>query len=174
MTSRQRLAIAAAAAIGAALGLGAFTFGYARGHSYLTDDPTACANCHVMNEHFDAWNKSSHRAVATCNDCHTPHDNIVNKYFVKAENGFFHSLYFTTGNYPYPLRIRPKNHEVTESACRYCHAAITAAIDPPAEALADLTTDGPRPASGFVHQDAPREGRDSCIRCHTYVGHLVR
>src|SRR5688572_32577853 len=42
-------------------------------------------------EHFDAWNKSSHRAVATCNDCHTPH-NLVGKYTVKAKNGFWHSL----------------------------------------------------------------------------------
>ena len=31
------------------------------GASYLTDDPAACANCHVMQEHFDAWPRSSHR-----------------------------------------------------------------------------------------------------------------
>ncbi|HEY0971023.1 MAG TPA: cytochrome c nitrite reductase small subunit [Gemmatimonadales bacterium] len=174
MTKRQRLAIAAAAATGAALGLGAFTFGYARGYSYLADDPGACANCHVMTEHFDAWNKSSHHSVATCNDCHTPHDNIVNKYLVKAENGFFHSLYFTTGDYPYPLRIRPSNHEVTERACRYCHAEITEAIDPPARLVAGSSSGTPRPTSGFAHGGLPDEGRDSCIRCHTYVGHLVR
>ena len=58
--------------IGVAVGIGAYTFVYARGWSYLTDDPAACANCHVMREQFDGWLKSSHRAVATCNDCHTP------------------------------------------------------------------------------------------------------
>src|SRR5688572_23773077 len=38
---------AAAIAIGAAAGVGGFTFVYAEGASYLTDDPAACANCHV-------------------------------------------------------------------------------------------------------------------------------
>ena len=30
-----------------------------------------------------------------CNDCHTPHHNIVAKYTVKAINGFNHSLHFS-------------------------------------------------------------------------------
>lgn len=29
-----------------------------------------------MNEQFDGWMRSSHRSVATCNDCHAPHDLI--------------------------------------------------------------------------------------------------
>ena len=40
--------VAAAATVGLAAGVGAYTFGYARAASYLTDDPKACANCHVM------------------------------------------------------------------------------------------------------------------------------
>ena len=47
--------------IGIAVGIGAYTFAYAKGWSYLTDDPAACANCHVMQEQFDGWIKSSHR-----------------------------------------------------------------------------------------------------------------
>ena len=50
-----------------------YTFAYARGWAYMTDDPRACANCHVMNEQYDGWIKSSHRSVAVCNDCHVPH-----------------------------------------------------------------------------------------------------
>lgn len=42
------IALVACGAIGAAIGLGAFTFVYARGSSYLGRDPAACANCHVM------------------------------------------------------------------------------------------------------------------------------
>ena len=38
--------------LGIALGLGAYTFAYAKGWSYLTNNPQACANCHVMNEHL--------------------------------------------------------------------------------------------------------------------------
>jgi cytochrome c nitrite reductase small subunit len=104
----KRLAVAAVIALGLAVGLGAFTFAYARGYSYLTNDPEACGNCHIMSEHLAAWNKSTHHAVATCNDCHTPH-NIVGKYTVKAKNGFWHSFYFTTGRYPDPLRITEGN-----------------------------------------------------------------
>jgi len=41
------LATGIAIAIGAALGLGSFTFAYAKGYSYLSDDPNACANDRV-------------------------------------------------------------------------------------------------------------------------------
>jgi cytochrome c nitrite reductase small subunit len=160
MSRRGRLGVVVAAAVGIALGLGAFTFGYAKGYSYLTNDPAACANCHVMTEHFDAWNRSSHRAVAVCNDCHTPH-NLFGKYTSKARNGFWHSFYFTTGTFPDPLRITPRNRRVTEAACRYCHGQITEAIDP---------------QHGTAHGAASgsEEQKTSCIRCHAYVGHLVR
>ena len=143
--STRRLALVAALAFGLAAGLGAFTFAYARGYSYLTNDPAACANCHVMREHFDAWNKSTHRAVATCNDCHTPH-NLVGKYTVKAKNGFWHSFYFTTGRYPDPLRITEGNRKVTLGTCAYCHQQIAHSLGP----------------------------ETNCVRCHQYVGHYVR
>src|SRR5678809_1674504 len=96
------LATGIAIVIGVVLGLGGFTFVYAKGGSYLGNDPNACANCHVMRDHLDAYVKSSHRAVATCNDCHTP-PGLVPKYFTKAEHGFFHSLAFTTGNFHEPV-----------------------------------------------------------------------
>ncbi len=50
--------------IGLAVGLGAYTFIYAKGYSYLTNNPAACANCHVMQAQYDAWMKSSHHSVA--------------------------------------------------------------------------------------------------------------
>jgi cytochrome c nitrite reductase small subunit len=90
--------------MGLAIGLGGFTFIYSKGYSYLTNNPAACANCHVMRAQYDGWLKSSHHSAATCNDCHTPH-NIVGKYAVKANNGFWHSFYFTTGGIPTPSRL---------------------------------------------------------------------
>ena len=170
LTTRARLLLAAATAVGLAVGLGAFTFVYAKGYSYLTNDPAACANCHVMSEHFAAWQKASHKTVATCNDCHTPHD-LVGKYSVKAQNGFWHSFYFTTGNYPDPLRITPRNRRVTERACRDCHQEMVAAIEPRAH-------DAPRDSAGraipVATVSAHSDEEASCIRCHTYVGHWVR
>ena len=192
MLRAHRAALVVAVLIGITAGLGAFTFGYAKGYSYLGTDPAACANCHVMQEHFDAWSKSSHKSVAGCNDCHTPHD-IVGKYTVKAKNGFWHSFYFTTGRFPDPLRITEGNRKVTEQACRDCHAEITAAIVPPrprggeTAALAARTTGRPvaparegdrvRPAAAQVAYPSPDHAADrsaSCIRCHQYVGHWVR
>ena len=136
--------------IGAAIGLGGYTFVYAKGYSYLTDDPEACANCHVMREQFDGWTRSSHRAVAVCNDCHTP-AGALPKYVTKARNGFWHSFYFTTGGYPDPLRITEHNFDVTEHACRKCHQEMTASIDA---------------------VDHHGETSMSCVRCHSTVGHL--
>ena len=89
---------------GGIVGLGGFTFFYGQGFSYLSDEPKACINCHIMQSVYDRWNHSSHKAVATCNDCHTPNF-FFGKYIVKAINGWNHSLAFTTGNFPEPLRI---------------------------------------------------------------------
>jgi cytochrome c nitrite reductase small subunit len=163
MTTR-RLLIVAALLLGLGVGIGAFTFVYARGASYLTNDPAACANCHIMTEHFDAWTKSSHRAVAACNDCHTPHG-LIPKYATKARNGFWHSYYFTVGGFPDPLRITERNRRITEHACRGCHEAIVDAIDPAAH--------------GAPHDDGDTKAKHeedevSCIRCHRHVGHWVR
>lgn len=144
-----------------AVGIGIFTFVYAKGYSYMTDDPSACANCHVMNDHFDGWLKSSHASRAVCNDCHTP-SGFVAKYLTKADNGFWHSVAFTTGDFPDPLRIKPRNLEVAEEACLKCHENIVADILPGAH------------MTGTVRRAAPEEERLSCVRCHASVGHRVR
>ena len=149
--SGHRAILLAAAFVGLVVGVGSYTFVYAKGYSYLTNDPSACANCHVMQDHFDAWTRASHRAVAVCNDCHTP-PGLVPKYITKARNGFWHSFYFTTGRYPDPLRITPRNHDVTEQACRKCHDEVTQAIDPP-------------------HAASGRSALE-CSSCHNDVGHI--
>jgi len=147
---RSVLYVVLAILFGAILGAGSYAFVYAKGYSYLEDKPSACANCHVMNDQYSGWIKSSHRSAATCNDCHTPH-NVIGKYAVKASNGFFHSFHFTTGKYPDVIQITNFDRQVTESACRYCHAAITQDID-----------------AGNVHGKAESI---QCTRCHLSVGH---
>jgi cytochrome c nitrite reductase small subunit len=146
-----RALLVAAALVGVLVGLGFYTFLYAKGYSYLTDDPAACANCHIMQDHFDAWSRASHHSVAVCNDCHTP-PGLLPKYVTKARNGFWHSFYFTIGRYPDPLRITPRNARVTELACRKCHAELTASIDP-------------------AHGNAG-PGSLQCSSCHNEVGHI--
>jgi len=136
-------------ALGVAAGLGLYTFLYAEGGSYLTNDPAACANCHAMAEHFAGWMKSSHRHVAVCNDCHTPH-HPVPKYATKASNGFWHSFAFTSGAFLDPIRIKEANRRVAEAQCRRCHGAIVTAMD------------AGRPAARKLE----------CLNCHGRVGHL--
>jgi cytochrome c nitrite reductase small subunit len=139
------------AVAGAAVGVGGFTFIYAKGASYLGHDSAACANCHIMNEQYSGWLKSSHRAVAECNDCHTPHA-LIPKYAIKAVNGFNHSWAFTTGRFHEPIRIRGFNRTITENACRHCHGDIVAEMD-----------------GGGTHGGSERDV--SCVRCHGKVGH---
>ena len=134
--------------VGGIVGLGSFTFSYAQGFSYLSNDPNACMNCHIMRDQFDGWNHGSHKAVATCNDCHTPHNNIVANYAVKGLNGFRHSYAFTTGDFNEPIRITALNRAVTEQACRYCHGDLASMIK-------HDTTEHPT----------------ECLRCHSGVGH---
>jgi cytochrome c nitrite reductase small subunit len=144
--------VVAALLLGVVAGLGGYTFAYARGYSYLLNDPAACANCHVMREQLEGWTKSSHRAVAVCNDCHAPHD-VLGKYATKMRNGFWHSFYFTTGTFHEPIRITPRDRVITENACRDCHDEIVQAMAVPAR----------HGAADDV----------SCIRCHSSVGHLA-
>jgi cytochrome c nitrite reductase small subunit len=142
--------ISALAVLGAAVGLAIYTFAYAKGWSYLTNDPKACTNCHVMQEQYDGWLKASHRSVATCNDCHVP-DNFVGKYYTKANHGFWHSFYFTTQSFHEPIRMTPSSRKVTEARCRGCHTKTVQAMGTPAHAGASEI---------------------SCIRCHGSVGHM--
>ncbi|MEN9933937.1 MAG: cytochrome c nitrite reductase small subunit [Chloroflexota bacterium] len=133
--------------VGVLAGLGTYTFYYARGYSYLSDNPQACVNCHIMREQYDGWAKSSHHSVATCNSCHVPHD-IVGKYATKAENGFWHSYYFTFQNFHYPIQMRPQSRAILQENCLYCHGQFVGNV---AAHSADSQID--------------------CVKCHQGVGH---
>jgi len=143
------LALGLTGIVGLFAGLGSYTFTYAHGLSYFSNDPKACMNCHVMREHFDGWQKSPHHAVATCNDCHTPHD-FVRKYLSKAENGFWHSKGFTLQDYHEPIMIRARNVAVLQENCVGCHQQIVDGIN--------------------THPGDPQKMLD-CLHCHRDVGH---
>ena len=149
--------LAAALMAGVAVGLGMFTFGYAEGLSYFSSDPQACINCHAMQDQWDGWNHSSHRNVATCNDCHTPH-RFPDKWIVKGINGWNHSLAFTTGDYPDPIRIRGFNSVIAEENCKECHQQVVSMIQH-------------FDAAGYAHVSFDSAEEMSCVRCHGNVGH---
>lgn len=146
---RVGLLLALTCTFGLFAGLGTYTFTYARGLSYFSNDPRACMNCHIMREHFDGWQKSPHHAVAACNDCHTPR-NFVLKYLSKAENGFWHSKGFTLQDFHEPIMIRRHNSVVLQNNCVACHAQIVDGIN--------------------THPGDPQRMLD-CVHCHREVGH---
>ena len=135
--------------IGVIVGLGSATFYYAKGYSYMLDDPAACNNCHVMNDQYYSWQKSSHRSVATCNDCHTP-STTIGKYTVKAINGWNHSYAFTSGDFHEPIQVNQRNRDILEANCRYCHSTMV---------------------SGITFHETENT-KIQCTSCHRSVGHM--
>lgn len=155
--------LALAVLVGVLGGVGGFTFAYAEGFAYLSNDPAACVNCHIMNDQFDSWRKGPHHADATCNDCHVP-TGLVGKYLAKARNGYHHSKGFTLQPsapdepgarlaFDEPIRIKATNSQILQDNCLRCHG-------------------------DFVHEivrgstwadDAIR-----CVQCHKAVGHGAR
>jgi len=133
--------ILAALSLGVFAGSGLYTFSYAEGLSYLSDDPRACINCHVMREQLDGWQKAAHHAQATCNDCHVPHD-LVGKYLTKMKHGWRHSKGFTLNDFHEPIQILPEDLDIVRANCLRCHGELV-------HAIAD----------------------EDCIRCHSAVAH---
>ncbi len=150
--ARGRLCLLLAILLGAFSGVGLFTLDYAEGLSYLSSDPRACANCHIMQSQFDSWQKSGHHHVATCADCHLPHD-FLGKYIAKAENGYHHSVGFTFQNFHEPILIKEKNARILQESCLHCHADV----------VHGLRADASGPARAI-----------SCVHCHASVGHGPR
>ena len=143
----RKLPILAALLLGGLSGLGLYTFNYAEGAAYFSDDPKACLNCHVMREPFEDWSHSSHKAVAACNDCHSPRS-FPNNWLAKGVNGWNHSVAFTTGNFQDPIRIRKFNSQIVQKNCVACYRGLVT----------------------IVHRSSPRQER-SCVSCHGNVGH---
>lgn len=141
----MRLAVAvAAASFGLLVGVAGVGFQYAEGLSYMSTDPKACVNCHIMRPQYNGWQRSSHHDVAGCADCHLPHD-FPDKYIAKARNGWNHSKAFTLQNFPEPILITPPNAAILQANCERCH-------------------------EGLLH-DIAADGAPACTGCHDTVGH---
>jgi cytochrome c nitrite reductase small subunit len=140
-----------AAMIGAFVGIGLFTFGYGEGHAYLSNDPAACTNCHIMQPQYTSWLNSSHQSHATCNDCHLPNA-FANRWIAKGDNGFFHSWAFTFQDFHEPIQIKARNLRILQNNCVACHETMVTHLLP---------------------ETLQGEGI-TCFGCHQSVGHGAR
>jgi cytochrome c nitrite reductase small subunit len=112
-------------ASGILVGCALLAFHVGNATSYLSDDPKACMNCHVMAPQYATWERSSHARVTVCNDCHVPHDNPLRKYTFKAMDGTRHSFMFTFRMEPQVIRIHEAGASVVQENCIRCHAGLT-------------------------------------------------
>lgn len=128
------------------VGVSLVTVVYAKGYSYLFDDPEACINCHIMRDNYNGWEASSHRDV-TCNGCHVPHE-LVPKYMAKALNGLHHSYTFTFKDVQVPA-ITPGDLRRLQDNCVECHQNSVSMI-----------------RTEVDNEQLP------CTRCHRGVGHV--
>ena len=147
--------LAATVLVAAFLGLGFYVFKLSNAASYLSDDPKACINCHLMTPQYITWNHSSHREVAHCNDCHVPQDNMFNKYFFKAKDGLYHSSIFTLRAEPQVIKALEPSMEVVQNNCIRCHE--------------DRVVDSKLQASVVDH--AGHRTDRTCWECHREVPH---
>jgi len=146
---RRTLTIVATTLVGMVIGVAIFGIQYAKIPSYFSTDPRNCTNCHVMQAQYDAWSHGPHKNVATCDDCHLPHDSIVNKLLVQGEDGVLHGYKFTTGDYPTTIVIRDSSLAVVNQSCLSCHGTLTATM----------------------HEATKPTQTITCTHCHANVGH---
>ncbi len=142
-------------AVAALAGLGMLTLYVGNATSYLSDDPRACMNCHVMAPQFATWERSSHVRVTVCNDCHVPHTSAAAKYLFKAMDGTRHSFMFTFRLEPQVIHIHDAGTAVVQQNCIRCHSSLTQNVK-----------------ERFVTLDAQKHGGGKlCWECHRETPH---
>jgi cytochrome c nitrite reductase small subunit len=141
-----------------AVALFAYTLHTSKALSYLSSDPKACINCHVMNTQYATWQHSSHFGEATCVDCHLPRGDIVGKYIAKAKDGWNHSVAFTLQSFDHAIKISDDGAKRVQENCVSCHASIASTLI--------------ENADKYHRFDDPsvKEGR-RCWDCHKGVPH---
>ena len=158
MKSSKFLKYAAIFVFLVAIGVFAYVVHISKALSYLSADPKACINCHVMNTQYATWQHSSHAQTAGCVDCHLPRDNMVNKYIAKAKDGYNHTVAFTFNTYKNAIKISDDGAKRVQENCISCHASINANVV--SNSYLNHKDDDPSVATGR-----------RCWECHKEVPH---
>ena len=124
-------------------------------HSYISNKPETCINCHVMYPQYASWSRSSHHEAANCADCHVPHDNLFRKYYFKGKDGMRHATIFTARTEPQTIEIKPAGINVVQENCIRCHRELV-------ETSSIIEITGRSHAAGEGHR---------CWDCHRDVPH---
>ena len=122
MESRKPLEYITVLTVIVALGLFIYLGKISKALSYLSADPKACINCHVMNTQYATWQHSSHARSATCIDCHLPTGDTIDTYLAKVRDGWNHSTAFTLNTYRQRITISTDGADRVQANCMSCHA----------------------------------------------------
>lgn len=152
--------------LGIFFGLAIFTYHISRAGSYLSDDPRTCINCHVMIPQYASWKRSSHARVATCVDCHVPHENIARKYEFKMKDGMRHSYMFALRKEPQVIRIKSAGAEAVQQNCLRCHARTLDEVS-----IHKVTYEDARAGEGKLCWDCHREVPHGRVRSLSAAPH---
>ena len=146
---------------GVIVGGGALTLYMLRAHTYLTDDPAACVNCHIMGPYYATWFHSSHSRNATCNDCHVPHENAVKKWVFKGMDGMRHVAVFLTHGEKDVVRANGESSEVIMNNCIRCHTQLNTEFVNTGRIDYMMSQVGEGKACWDCHRDVPHGGSNS-------------
>lgn len=132
-----------------------------RAHTYLSDDPAACVNCHIMAPYYATWFHSSHSRDATCNDCHVPHENAVKKWVFKGMDGMRHVAVYLAKGESQVLQAIPESSKVIMNNCIRCHTQLNTEFVKTGRIDYMLAQVGEGKACWDCHRDVPHGGKNS-------------
>ncbi|MCX7862244.1 MAG: cytochrome c nitrite reductase small subunit [Bacteroidales bacterium] len=143
---------------GTITGIIIFLLYVSKAHSYLSDAPETCMNCHIMAPQYASWFHSSHKQITHCNDCHVPQDNVFSKYWFKAMDGLRHATIFTLRMEPQVIRIKEAGKNAVHQNCLRCHQNVFEA-----KMLSNYS------GSKIINEQLKR----NCMDCHRETPHGI-
>lgn len=145
--------------VGILIGLCGYKFYISKAYTYLSDDPKACVNCHIMEPEYATWMHSSHGRNTMCNDCHVPHDNVFRKYYFKANDGLRHATMFTFRMEPQVIKMHSPGQRVVQENCIRCHSTLVSEVQ-----AGKVTAEMAHADNGKLCWDCHREVPHSRVR----------
>lgn len=115
----------------------------------VLDGPDFCGSCHFMEPWAKTWYHSSHQEVASCGDCHIPH-NLITGSFYKAYTGSRDAVETLTGQIPRAFLISNHGSKVVHNNCLECHSDFMRLVG-----------------------DTKANGGNYCFKCHRNTPHSL-
>jgi len=106
---------------------GLLIFGISSMTVSATDQADFCAKCHVMSEQVWTHSQSIHAGL-DCNQCHIPHNGVVDRLVFKAKAGIT-DIAANFGTVPDRIRASSTMKNVIQDNCVRCHYESVRQVD---------------------------------------------